>query len=150
MNQKVGVPLRSRHFLSQKLWHFHNNTSSYVENESCCPHTVNISNVNFTLKKIHICILYNSSMLRWHRQLKSYLVGDNDLFIRHGQYHSHWWPCHQQPWYGSDYPKLVLFSASNQVSHALQSPLSVFIWTSYKRTSVISLKWQATNSVIIT
>ena len=45
----VRVPLRSRHFLSQKLWHFHKNTRSCVENECCCPRTVNISNVNFTL-----------------------------------------------------------------------------------------------------
>ena len=44
------VPLRSRHFLSQKLWHFHKNTRSCVENECCCPRTVNISNVNFISK----------------------------------------------------------------------------------------------------
>ena len=50
----VRVPLRSRHFLSQKLWHFHKNTRSCVENEFCCPGTVNISNVNFTLKKNNI------------------------------------------------------------------------------------------------
>ena len=46
----VRVPLRSRHFLSQKFWHFHKNTRSCVENECCCPRTVNISNVKFTLK----------------------------------------------------------------------------------------------------
>ena len=40
----------SRHFLSQKLWQFHKNTRSCVENECCCPRTVNISNVNFTSK----------------------------------------------------------------------------------------------------
>ena len=44
------VPLRSRHFLSQKLWHFHKNIHSFVENECCRLHTVNIPNVNFTLK----------------------------------------------------------------------------------------------------
>ena len=43
-----SVPLRSRHFLSQKLWHFHKDTCSCVENECCCPCTVNISNFNFT------------------------------------------------------------------------------------------------------
>ena len=39
MNPKVGGSsrLRSRHFLSQKLWHFHKNTRSCVENECCCP-----------------------------------------------------------------------------------------------------------------
>ena len=37
-------------FLSQKLWHFPKNTRSCVENECCCPRTVNISNVNFTSK----------------------------------------------------------------------------------------------------
>ena len=52
MNPKVGVrvPLRSRHFLFQKLWHFHKNICSCVENEYCCPNTVNISNDNFTSK----------------------------------------------------------------------------------------------------
>ena len=49
----VRVPLRSRHFLSQKLWHFHKNTRSCVENECCCPRTVNISNVKFTLKNCY-------------------------------------------------------------------------------------------------
>ena len=44
------VPLKSIHFLSQKFWHFRKNTSSCVENDCCCPHTVNISNVNFTSK----------------------------------------------------------------------------------------------------
>ena len=46
--KQLIVPLRSRHFLSQKLWHFLKNTRSCVENECCCPCTVNISNVNFT------------------------------------------------------------------------------------------------------
>ena len=52
MNPKVGirVPLRSRHFLSKKLWHFHNNIRSSVENECCCLRTVNISNGNFIIK----------------------------------------------------------------------------------------------------
>ena len=36
--------------LSQKLWHIHKNTHLCVENECCCPCTVNISNVNFTSK----------------------------------------------------------------------------------------------------
>ena len=44
----VRVPLMSRHFLSQKLWHFYKNNRSCVENECCCPRTVNISNINFT------------------------------------------------------------------------------------------------------
>ena len=44
----VRVPLRSRHFLSQKRWHFRKNIRSCVENECCCPRTVNSSNVNFT------------------------------------------------------------------------------------------------------
>ena len=46
----VRVPLESRHFLSQKLWHFYKNIRSCVENECCCPHTVYISNVNVTSK----------------------------------------------------------------------------------------------------
>ena len=44
----VRVPLWSRHFLSQKLWHFHKNIHWCVENECWCMRTVNISNVNFT------------------------------------------------------------------------------------------------------
>ena len=50
LNPKVGgsSPLRSRHFLSQNIWNFHKNTRPCVENESCFPGTVNISNVNFT------------------------------------------------------------------------------------------------------
>ena len=48
----VRVPLRSRHFLSQKLWQFHKNIRSCVENEYCCMRTVNMSNVNFTLKNV--------------------------------------------------------------------------------------------------
>ena len=43
----VRVPLKSRHFLSQRLLHFHNNIRWSVENECCCPCKVNISNVNF-------------------------------------------------------------------------------------------------------
>ena len=52
MNPKVGgsSPLRSRHFLSQWLWHFYKNTRSCVKNECCCPRTVNISNDNFSSK----------------------------------------------------------------------------------------------------
>ena len=46
----VRVPIRLRHFLSQKLRTFHKNIRSWVENEWCCPGTVNISNVNSTTK----------------------------------------------------------------------------------------------------
>ena len=55
MNPKVRVrvPLSSTHFLSQKLWNFRNNIRSCVENESCGPGTVNISNVNFIFKNIY-------------------------------------------------------------------------------------------------
>ena len=35
-------------FCLKKLWHFHKNIRSCVENECCCPRTVNSSNVNFT------------------------------------------------------------------------------------------------------
>ena len=46
----VPVPCRSRHFRFPKLRHFHKNIHACVENESCCPRTVNISNVDFTTK----------------------------------------------------------------------------------------------------
>ena len=51
MNPKVGgYPLRSRYFLSKKVWHFHKTIRSCVENDCCCPRTVNICNVNSTSK----------------------------------------------------------------------------------------------------
>ena len=53
---------RSRHFLSQKLWHFHKNIRPCVENECYCPRTVNISNVNFTL--INKCSLTQCGLVR--------------------------------------------------------------------------------------
>ena len=46
----VRVPFRSRHFLSQQLWHFRKNIGSCIENECCCPRTVKISNVYLTSK----------------------------------------------------------------------------------------------------
>ena len=55
---EVRVPLRSRHFLSQKLWHFHKNTGPCVENECSCPRTVKISNVNFTSKTSYHAVAY--------------------------------------------------------------------------------------------
>ena len=57
----VRVPLRLRHFLSRKLWHFHKNIRSCVETKCCCPRTLNISNINFTLKlsfpDIRLCFI---------------------------------------------------------------------------------------------
>ena len=47
----VGVPHRSRYFLSQKLWHIHKNIRSCVEIECCCPRTVNISHVLILFQK---------------------------------------------------------------------------------------------------
>ena len=49
MNPKVGgsSPPQVETFSVSKT-HFHKNTRSCVENECCCPRTVNISNVNFT------------------------------------------------------------------------------------------------------
>ena len=59
----VRVPLKLRHFLSQKLWHFHKNIRSCVENECWCPRTVYISNVNFTSKNIDdgVCLIMCSA-----------------------------------------------------------------------------------------
>ena len=54
----VRVPLRSRHFLSKKFWHFHKNIRSCVENQCYFPRTVNISNVNITLKNLFILSAY--------------------------------------------------------------------------------------------
>ena len=44
------LPLRSRHFLSLNLHHFHKNIRSWVENECWCPRTDSISNGNLTYK----------------------------------------------------------------------------------------------------
>ena len=48
-NLGVRVPLSSIHFLSQKCCQIPRNTRSRVENECCCPRTVNISNVEWHL-----------------------------------------------------------------------------------------------------
>ena len=48
----VRVSLRSTHFLSQNLWHFHKNICLCVENECCCPCTVKILNVDLDFKSI--------------------------------------------------------------------------------------------------
>ena len=59
MNPKVGGSSSPQveTFLSQKLWHFHKNTRSYVENECCCPRT-GYTYVNLILKNIYkvLCI----------------------------------------------------------------------------------------------
>ena len=44
------VPIRSRHVMSKKFRHFHKNIRSWIENECCCPRTINMSNVVFTSK----------------------------------------------------------------------------------------------------
>ena len=49
--------------VSKKLWHFHKNTRSCVENECCCPRTVNISIVNFTSKISFAIIKLSETML---------------------------------------------------------------------------------------
>ena len=55
------VPLRSRHFLFQNLWHFHKNIFSWVENECCCPHTVNFYKykVYFTSERSYLVNRYH-------------------------------------------------------------------------------------------
>ena len=49
MNSKVGgsIPSSDREIACLKIFHKH--ICSWVENECCCLHTDNISNVNFTL-----------------------------------------------------------------------------------------------------
>ena len=60
-------PPGSIYSLSQKGRHFHRSNRSWVKSECYCPHTVNISNINFTNKK-----LYNMSVL--HILLGSELI----------------------------------------------------------------------------
>ena len=58
VNPKVGglsPPQVETFSVSKKLWHFQKNIHSCVENECCCLHTVNISNVNFTSKIFDKC-----------------------------------------------------------------------------------------------
>ena len=52
--------------VSKNFWLFHKNIPWGFENECCCPHTVNISNVNFT-SKIYKIVLH--LIPQWHRQL---------------------------------------------------------------------------------
>ena len=108
MNPKIGVrvPLRSRHFLSQKLWHFHKDIRSCVENECCCPRTVNMSNVDFTSKYTIIII-----PPQWHDAGSSKLASCNTrtylFYIVNigtiGIMGADTWlvvsPRHQHPWY---------------------------------------------------
>ena len=61
-SQGWGSPIRSRHFLSQNVWHLHKNIHSLVENEWCCPREVNISNVNFLQK-----YFWSWCMPKWNR-----------------------------------------------------------------------------------
>ena len=64
----VRVPLRSRHFLSQKLWRFHKNICSCVERECCYPRTINISNVNFASEILSCSLMLSdvSPMIFFH------------------------------------------------------------------------------------
>ena len=68
MNPKVGGsrPLRSRHFLSLNLRHFHKNIRSWVKIEWWCSRPVNISNVNyfksFDISYIHVPFLRIQSL----------------------------------------------------------------------------------------
>ena len=52
-----------RHFLSQFFLRFHKNMRSWVKNECCCQHTVNISNVNFTSKIFQIIMMW---LVKYH------------------------------------------------------------------------------------
>ena len=47
---------------------------------------INLGNIKY------IFIWYQFSQLRWHQQLKSFLVEDKDPFILPSQYHVCWWP----------------------------------------------------------
>ena len=62
MNPQVGGsgPFQVEAFSVSKLRHFHKNTRLWVEDECCCPYTVNILNVKFTTK---IPIHHNTSSL---------------------------------------------------------------------------------------
>ena len=73
----VRVPLRSRHFLSQKFWRFPKNTQSCVENECCCPRTVNMSNVNFTSKISVTYFVSTEHQNKLYRMDKEYAASFN-------------------------------------------------------------------------
>ena len=65
---RQGVPCRSWGRISSthaiSSWgYFRGNIRSWVENECCCPHTVNISNVNFTTKHHQMFLLIQISIL---------------------------------------------------------------------------------------
>ena len=46
----------------------------------------------FWEKMKHICIFYNFLTFKWHRELKSVLMEDKDLFIQHSHYYDCRWP----------------------------------------------------------
>ena len=68
------IPSGPHIFCLKNFWHFHKNTRLCVENECCCPHTVNISNVNF---KSNCCSIKETAQERqWNQQLDScYVTG---------------------------------------------------------------------------
>ena len=65
----VRVSLRSKHFLSQKLRHFHKDIRSWVENECCCSRTINMLNSNVTIK-IHYQQNHNQGPQGWPHRVK--------------------------------------------------------------------------------
>ena len=78
--RRLGVPVRSRYFLSQKLWHFQKDIRSCVENECCCPRTVNISNVNFISKYLYRQSKYSKT---WNSICLALFYSSNGSSIRH-------------------------------------------------------------------
>ena len=75
----VRVALMSRHFLPQKLWHFHKIHHSCVANECCCPRTFNISNVNFTLTITKSQCVYHKYTCLWRKKQ----IFITDVFQKH-------------------------------------------------------------------
>ena len=73
-------------------------------------------NVSITMPQRHVCILYHYSELRWHRQLRSFIVKYKHLLIRNSQYHECWFasPQHRSGWIYLAILKFEMFRPQHQ------------------------------------
>ena len=105
MNPKVwgSSSPKSRHFLSQKLWHFHKNSRSCVQNECCSKSTDNISSVNFTFKNTFWLELRHSKQVWSHVDNKgakhkawSIISSHHSAFLQYSKEHCTFLLCPHQ------------------------------------------------------
>ena len=94
INRKIGGSSSPKVeiFSVLKIWHVHKNIWSCVENECCCPRTVNIPNVNFTFRIYPLSSMgwnYLSSPKLWRlrRQMYGEVIPFHILLVIWSYYH---------------------------------------------------------------